>query len=331
MEAPRSLVSGDGDTAENGAEDGGTWLRSNVGRNAGVAPELGAPLRSAQTRISRDESATLGGTSRRGLIASVAATALVAGTGGAVGGSFGSALVLERRALPRSAPQTGVAPLALPPSAGGDMMGGAADLSALYAQLAPAVVGVQVAGNRGGGGGGEGSGFIVDHRSHIVTNYHVVQDATRVMLYLLSGATVPAQVVLTDAANDLALLSADIPTAERRTVRLGDSDLVRPGQAAIAMGSPFGFEHSITAGIVSAVDRSFGGSRRRAAIAGMIQTDVAINPGNSGGPLVSAAGEVIGVNTMGVGSAGGGAGGSVGVNFAVPINAAKRLLSQVGA
>jgi S1-C subfamily serine protease len=201
----------------------------------------------------------------------------------------------------------------------------AMNLTALYAHVAPAVVGIQVAGSRGVAG--EGSGFIVDDRSHVITNHHVVQGATGVTLHLLDGTTAEARVVATDPTNDLAILSADIPATARGVVRLGDSDTVQPGQAAIAMGSPFGFGHSITAGIVSAVDREFEGSRRSPALAGLIQTDASVNPGNSGGPLFDDTGAVIGVNTMGVGAAGG----SVGVNFAVPINAAKGLLAQAGA
>jgi S1-C subfamily serine protease len=183
------------------------------------------------------------------------------------------------------------------------------------------VVGIQVVGARGGG---EGSGFIVDDRSFVVTNNHVIEGAQRVTLHLLDGTTVQAQVIRTDAANDLAVLRATIPADKRKLVKLGDSDAVRPGETVIAMGSPFGFEHSITSGIVSAVDRSLGGGRRSATIAGLIQTDASINPGNSGGPLFNAAGEVIGVNAMGVGPSGG----SVGVNFAIPINAAKKLLER---
>jgi serine protease Do len=92
------------------------------------------------------------------------------------------------------------------------------------------------------------------------------------------------------------------------------------------VGNPFGFENSVTAGIVSAVDRQYGGGRGRSAIEGLIQTDTSINPGNSGGPLFNSAGEVIGINSMGVSPVRG----SVGVGFAVPVNAAKRLLSRVG-
>jgi S1-C subfamily serine protease len=182
------------------------------------------------------------------------------------------------------------------------------------------VVGVQT--NRG-----EGSGFIVDGSGHVITNNHVVAGASRVTLELLDGTRVPAQVATTDPANDLAVLKATIPADKLSVARLGDSDAVAPGESVVAIGSPFGFEHTITAGIVSAVNREFGGSRRRSAIPGLIQTDAAVNPGNSGGPLFNAAGEVIGVNSMGVSPVQG----SVGVSFAVPINAAKRLLAQVTA
>ena len=197
----------------------------------------------------------------------------------------------------------------------------ALDLASLYKAIAPAVVGIEVTTGRGAG---EGSGFIVDDRSHVITNNHVVSGAQRVTLHLLDGTTVSASVVATDAANDLAVLRAGIPPKQRAVVKLGESDAVNPGEPVIAMGSPFGFEHSITSGIVSAVDREFGASRRRAAISGLIQTDASINPGNSGGPLFNAAGEVIGVNTMGVGPSSG----SVGVNFAVPIHSAKKLLES---
>jgi S1-C subfamily serine protease len=132
----------------------------------------------------------------------------------------------------------------------------------------------------------------------------------------------PEAVVATDAANDLAVLRADIPADTLAIARLGDSDTVEPGEPALAIGSPFGFEHSITAGIVSAVGRRSGGRRP---IRGLIQTDAAVNPGSSGGPLLNASGEVIGVTSMGVSPVQG----SVGVGFAVPVNAAKRLLDQV--
>jgi putative serine protease PepD len=183
---------------------------------------------------------------------------------------------------------------------------------ALYQKVAPAVVGVQHS-------RGEGTGFVVDSQGHLVTNNHVVNGASRLSLQLLDGTRVAAQVVGTDPANDLAVLRAQIPSGKLVVAALGNSDTVRPGETAIAMGSPFGLEHSITSGIVSAVGRQYGGIR------GLIQTDAPINPGNSGGPLVNARGEVIGINSMGAGPVRG----SSGVGFAVPINAAKRLLARV--
>jgi putative serine protease PepD len=206
-------------------------------------------------------------------------------------------------------------PLSVPPAAGRAQRSGVA---ALYQRVAPSVVAVRT--------NGEGSGFVVDDRGHVVTNNHVVAGSSRVTLLLLDGTSVPAQVVATDAQNDLAVLKATLPQGKVSVAALGDSDTVTPGEAVIAVGNPFGFENSVTAGIVSAVDRQYGGSRGRSGIAGLIQTDTSINPGNSGGPLFNSAGEVIGINTMGVSPVRG----SVGVAFAVPVNAAKRLLSQVG-
>jgi putative serine protease PepD len=248
--------------------------------------------------------------------------ALLLGTGSAVAGSLSTIAVLRYGrqlglATPAAQPATPPsAPAAIPLSA---TIASGPDLRALYRQVAPAVVAIQTVTRSSGG---EGSGFIVDEQGHVVTNNHVVQGASRITLRLLDGTTVPAQVMTTDASNDLAVLRADIPQSKRDTVRLGDSDTVEPGEPAVAMGSPFGFEHSITSGIVSAVDRQYGGRRP---ITGLIQTDAAVNPGNSGGPLLNAAGEVIGVTSMGVSPVRG----SVGVSFAVPINAAKRLLAQV--
>ena len=295
----------------------GEWLPSNAGTYAeAVKTAPSAPPLAATALASRH------GTRRRGLFAGIAATALVAGTGGAVAGTVGTLSLLQRQGA--FARVTQAIPLASAPAS--PIVANAAipalDLASLYKQIAPAVVGIEVSSGRGTSG--EGSGFIVDDRSHVITNNHVVSGAQRVILHLLDGTTVPATVVVTDAANDLAVVRANIPAGKRATVKLGDSDSVSPGEPVIAMGSPFGFEHSITSGIVSAVGRELGGGRRRAAITGLIQTDASINPGNSGGPLFNASGEVIGVNTMGVGPNSG----SVGVNFAVPINAAKRLLEQ---
>jgi putative serine protease PepD len=265
-------------------------------------------------------------------LGTIAAAALLAGVVGAIAGGATTAAVLHLRlpplasypALLRRQASPGVPATSLVgtgrPAAGALA---APNLRALYRQVTPAVVAIQVAGRSGEG---EGSGFVVDEQGHVITNNHVVQGATRLTLHLSDGTGVAAQVVATDPANDLAVLRADIPTGKRATVRLGDSDAVQPGDPAIAVGNPFGFENSITAGIVSAVDRTYGGSRSRSAMAGLIQTDAALNPGNSGGPLFNAAGEVIGVNAMGASPVNG----NVGVGFAIPINAAKSLLAKAG-
>jgi S1-C subfamily serine protease len=161
----------------------------------------------------------------------------------------------------------------------------------------------------------------VDAAGHVLTNHHVVAGAARVTVELLGGARAPAQVVATDPASDLAVLRIQATVG---AAALGDSGAVAPGEPVIAIGSPFGLEHTVTAGVVSAVGREVGPGQGQAPIPGLIQTDAALNPGSSGGPLINAAGEVIGITTMGASQLRG----VVGVGFAVPINAARRLLVQ---
>jgi putative serine protease PepD len=287
----------------------GAWLPSN---SAAFSPADGVGPRRATVEATG---------SRRTLFAGVVAAALLAGAGGAAAGSLATTATLQRRleAIAVETARGGPAGAAPAPAPVGERPPAGPDLAALYQQVAPAVVAVQAAGREGGGAG---SGFVVDDRGHIVTNHHVVQGATQVNVQLRDGTSGGAQVVASDARNDLAVLRAAIPADRLKAVRLGDSDTVRPGEPAVALGSPFGFEHSITAGIVSAVDRESGGRRP---ITGLIQTDAAINPGNSGGPLLNGSGEVIGVASMGVSPVRG----SVGVGFAVPVNAVRHLLDQV--
>jgi S1-C subfamily serine protease len=166
---------------------------------------------------------------------------------------------------------------------------------------------------------GQGSGFIIDDEGHILTNYHVVDNAGKVKVTLHDGTELTAKVGGTDPNNDLALISVDPEKlGDILPLPLGDSDAIKPGQMAIALGSPYGLEGSITVGVISGLKRSITGKTQRP-IADMIQTDAAINPGNSGGPLLNSRGEVIGINTAIEAFANG-------IGYAVPINTARSVL-----
>ena len=172
--------------------------------------------------------------------------------------------------------------------------------------------------------GGQGSGFLVDTEGHILTNYHVIHDALSVRVVLPSGETLNTKVVGRSPADDVALLKVDAGyVAGIEPLPLADSGAVEPGEMAIAIGSPFGLDNSISVGVVSGIERSRPGMLRRP-ITGMIQTDATLNPGNSGGPLLNADGEVMGINTsiqLSFVS-------TEGVGFAVPINTAKDLMTR---
>jgi S1-C subfamily serine protease len=188
-------------------------------------------------------------------------------------------------------------------------------------RVSPSVVHVRVRGNgrQGQAGLGSGSGSILSSDGLVLTNNHVVEHATAIELALADGRRVPARVLGRDADTDIAVLRAE--TAERLpAVRLGNSKRVRPGQVAVAIGNPFGFESTVTAGIVSAVGRSLRSQSGRL-IGDVIQTDAALNPGNSGGPLVNSRGDVIGVNTAVIM-------GAQGICFSVASNMAKHVLTQ---
>jgi S1-C subfamily serine protease len=172
---------------------------------------------------------------------------------------------------------------------------------------------------------GQGSGFLVDAEGHILTNYHVVQDATSISVTIANGEALEAELAGSSHADDIALLKVDAEAVAGITpLKLGDSAAVKPGQMAIALGSPFGLDNSISVGVVSGVNRSRAGALHRL-ITGMIQTDASLNPGNSGGPMLNSLGEVVGINTSVEVSP---ITGSIGVGFAVPINTAKDLMAQ---
>ncbi len=165
-----------------------------------------------------------------------------------------------------------------------------------------------------------GSGFIIDKEGHIVTNNHVIENADKIKVKLKNGKEYNAEIVGRDPKTDIALVKAK-GLKGFQTVKLGDSDAVRVGEWVVAIGSPFGLEHTVTAGIVSAKGRVIGSGPYD----DFIQTDASINPGNSGGPLVNMHGEVVGINTAIVSRSGG----NVGIGFAIPANLAKGIIEQL--
>jgi putative serine protease PepD len=170
-----------------------------------------------------------------------------------------------------------------------------------------------------------GSGFVIDKAGHILTNYHVVRNATRVEVSFSNDERLPARVIGRDASTDTAVLHVTALPRALTPLQLGDSDLVNVGDAVVAIGNPLGEDRSITSGIVSALQRSIV-APNGAPIDHVIQTDAALNHGNSGGPLLNARGEVIGVNSQ-IETAGGG--GNVGIGFAIPINTVKSVTAQL--
>jgi serine protease Do len=163
---------------------------------------------------------------------------------------------------------------------------------------------------------GQGSGVIIDPRGFILTNYHVVAGAQAITVRLADGRTVPGRVVGAHQRADLALVQ--IQTKGLQAAPLGDSSQIKVGQWAIAIGSPFGLEHTVTVGVISATGRRGVG---QGTYGDFIQTDASINPGNSGGPLLDLNGKVIGINSMIVAP-------GQGIGFAIPINLAKKIIAQ---
>ncbi|MCX8278206.1 MAG: trypsin-like peptidase domain-containing protein [Dehalococcoidia bacterium] len=174
-------------------------------------------------------------------------------------------------------------------------------------------------------GVGSGSGFVWDDEGHVVTNYHVVQGATELVVKFFNGREYRAEVVAFDAASDLAVIKLIDVKHELVPIAIGTSSDLRPGQTAIALGNPFGEEFTVTTGIVSAVTRTLDSGFSSYSIPSVIQTDASINPGNSGGPLVDMYGAVIGVNTQIKSETRQ----SSGVGFAVPVDLVKRVIPSL--
>lgn len=171
---------------------------------------------------------------------------------------------------------------------------------------------------------GSGSGSIIDEEGHILTNYHVVQNA-RELEVQIDNDKYPARLVGSDRDHDLAVIKVEAPRNKLTIVSMGTSQGLQVGQKVLAIGNPFGLQKTLTTGIISGLERPLRDSASRRTIQGTIQTDAAINPGNSGGPLLNPKGEMIGINTAIYTPSGG----SVGIGFAVPVEIARKIIPDI--
>jgi S1-C subfamily serine protease len=242
-----------------------------------------------------------------------------------------------------STPTTTFASAPLPHPASQQTSGKGLTVNQIYKQDSPGVVFIQSTlksqgtslldpfgggGSSGGGGTATGSGFVIDHDGHILTNAHVVDGASKVQVTLGSSdssSPVDATVVGKDPSTDVALLKVDVPSDQLHPLALGNSSDTAVGNPVVAIGNPFALDRTVTSGIVSALQRQIQ-APNGFSIDNVIQTDAAINPGNSGGPLIDANGQVIGITSQ-IESPNGG--GNVGIGFAVPVNTARNDLQQL--
>lgn len=204
-------------------------------------------------------------------------------------------------------------------------------ITSVYSNAAPSVVHIQTTSYVPTFFGeqtatGTGSGVIINKDGYILTNTHVVQGSggrTALRVKMQNGTEYDAEYKGTDVETDLAVIKLIAPPATLPVAKIGNSDALRVGQRAIVIGNPYGFDSSISVGVVSALNRSIQTERQR--YDGMIQTDAAVNPGNSGGPMLNSLGQVIGINTVIYSQSGG----SQGIGFAIPINSAMRIVSDL--
>jgi S1-C subfamily serine protease len=228
----------------------------------------------------------------------------------------GATTVIQQAAAPETAQRelAQLEPAQLEPAEGN------LGVQEIYRRSAPGVVQILAVTE-----GGSGSGFVIDKSGHIVTNFHVVQGSSEPEIIFSDRDPVRATVVGVDPSTDIAVLEVDLPAGALRPLPLGDSDGVQVGDPVVAIGNPFGLERTVTAGIVSALQREIT-APNGFLIDQVIQTDAQINRGNSGGPLLNARAEVIGVTSQI--ETGGGAG-NVGIGFAVPIDTVREVASQL--
>jgi len=172
--------------------------------------------------------------------------------------------------------------------------------------------------------GGSGSGSIIDEDGYVLTNHHVIEKASKLFVTLADGSQYEGKVIGKDPENDLAVIKFDPQGKELVTIPFGSSSGLKIGQKVLAIGNPFGYDRTLTTGIVSGLGRPLR-SRNNLIIRDMIQTDASINPGNSGGPLLDSHGYMIGINTMIYSPSGG----SVGIGFAVPVDTARRVVPDL--
>ncbi|HEY3363747.1 MAG TPA: trypsin-like peptidase domain-containing protein [Symbiobacteriaceae bacterium] len=253
--------------------------------------------------------------------AAVALVAVGAGVGSATTWGFARQFVQSSMPIGYKLNQsTGAQTVAAVPGTGTNVIPG------IYQRVSPAVVAIHVKITRGyQRGEASGSGFVVDSKGYILTNNHVIEGGTDISVEFVDGTVLKGTVVGADARRDLAVVKVDPGNRSLVTATLGDSDAVQVGELAIAIGSPFDQEFTVTAGIISAINRDLQEENNPWTIQGGIQTDAAINPGNSGGPLLDGNGNVIGINTL-IETGDSGVRANVGIGFAVPINAAKEIL-----
>jgi putative serine protease PepD len=283
------------------------------------APPAPDPVRAVPpaAQHGRRKAVVVGGGAAAGALALVAILALAnplaasndgSGTGtGSPGGAGASAPKAAVGVVP-----TPSAPAATP--APSPANGSSEPLADTAARILPSVVQIET-------NGGLGTGFVADANGDILTADHVVDGSAQVTVKLQDGSTIAGTVVASDPSIDVAVVRVD--RTDLPALTLGDSDQVRVGQQAIAVGSPFGLDETVTSGIVSALNRTL--QTQGMQLSGLIQTDAPINPGNSGGPLTDRNGVVIGINDAIASTSGQ----SSGVGFATPINAAKALLAKV--